>query len=576
MVVYFVAFKMTGVIGLIGTILGALYTFAVGLLLNFIIQRARGSDLRLRIASSGGFFTLLREHYASVQNRWSPAHRTWILFGFMLLVLAGNAIPFIVTTGIKANMGIRRQPFVNWKVNRGAIDLDIGEIMQTRQNSSDLLTALYNRHNPAFSTYPGVDFKILSKATPTTIYGVNSNYVGPVAFKDPTPGTISLTRQLYTFSKDVSPSCEPTSKNCELTSMRTTLAPWADYSSIFDTPWVVTYNDHQGNPTTIANLSSAFGLGNSNRHAFIAERVTTFIAGYTESNGVSVMAAFTTASFSTRLQSQERFLGMAEATIGSKNPLYSPIFDALNASAFTPPLIGYNASTKVTLVYNTPSAPSDNSTHITCVGYEANIPGPDQQSSAVNMISCRELRISVMTNTGAQPDSDHTRRNDYSMLKIYDSMAPSQMGLAETVNGNTGSLESIATTAVQVADLLYNLTERLYPFAATFQGVVQPYEYVEGISFERWSLVFIGVLIGIVAVMFVLDRMMVDEISKADVLVLIENATESYDPKDGWKPKYPTWSLAQEEGSYDVLLRGEKVSLKRSSELQKLKDRDHA
>ncbi|KAF9299810.1 hypothetical protein BGZ91_009960, partial [Linnemannia elongata] len=129
MVVYFVAFKVTGVIGLIGTILGALYTFAVGLLLNFIIQRTRGSDLRLRIANSGGFFTLLREHYASAENRWSPAHRTWILFGFMLLVLAGNAIPFIVTTGIKANMGIRRQPFVNWKVNRGAIDnyLDIGE-----------------------------------------------------------------------------------------------------------------------------------------------------------------------------------------------------------------------------------------------------------------------------------------------------------------------------------------------------------------------------------------------------------------------------------------------------------------
>ncbi|KAK3830361.1 MAG: hypothetical protein J3R72DRAFT_258131 [Linnemannia gamsii] len=304
MVVYFVAFKVTGVIGLIGTILGALYTFAVGLLLNFVIQRARGSDLRLRIANSGGFFTLLREHYASGQSWSSPSHRTSILFGFMLLVLAGNAIPFIVTTGIKANMGIRRQPSVPWKNTRNAIYnyLDIGQIMQTRQNSSDLLTALYNAHNPTYrSTYPGVDFKILSKATPTTIYGVNTNYVGPVAFEHPTPGTISLTRQLYTFSKDVSPSCEPTSKNCELTSMRTTLAPWADYGSIFDTPWVVTYNDHQGIPTTIANLSSAIGLGNSDRHGYIAERPTTFISGYTESNGVSVMAAFTTASFSTRL-----------------------------------------------------------------------------------------------------------------------------------------------------------------------------------------------------------------------------------------------------------------------------------
>ncbi|KAG0064663.1 hypothetical protein BGZ89_008935, partial [Linnemannia elongata] len=200
MVVYFVAFKVTGVIGLIGTILGALYTFAVGLLLNFVIQHTRGSDLRLRIANSGGFYTLLREDFVSVFSR-SPAHRTSILFGFMLLVLAGNAIPFIITTGIKANMGIRRQPSVPWKITGSAVpnDLDIGQVMQTRQNSSDLLTALYNGHHPIFgSTYPGVDFKILSKATPTTIYGVNTNYVGPVAFEHPTPGTISLTRQLYT------------------------------------------------------------------------------------------------------------------------------------------------------------------------------------------------------------------------------------------------------------------------------------------------------------------------------------------------------------------------------------------
>ncbi|KAF8939871.1 hypothetical protein EDD21DRAFT_388059 [Dissophora ornata] len=575
MVVYFVAFKVTGVIGLIGTILGALYTFAVGLILNFIIQRARGSDLRLRIANSGGFFTLLREFYASGQTWSSPTHRTSILFGFMLLVLAGNAIPFIVTTGIKANIGIRRQPSMTWKNPRNAIYnyLDIGQIMETRQNSSDLLTALYNSHN--LINYPGVDFNVLSQATPTTICGVNTNYVGPVAIEHPTPGTISLTRQLYTFSKDVSPTCEQTSNNCEITSMRTTLALWADYGSIFDTPWVVTYNDHQGNPTTIANLSSAISMGNSNRDGYIAERPTTFIAGYTESNGVSVMAAFTTASFSTQLYDSQRFVDTAQSAIGSLDPLYPSIFDALNTSAFTPPLIGYNASTKVTLVYNTPSAPSDNSTHITCVGYEANTLGLDQQSPAVNMISCRELRISVMTNTGAQPDSSYTELNDYSMLRIYNSTAPLQMDLLQIANSGMHS-ESITAAAAQVADLLYNLTERLYPFAATVQGVVQPYEYVEGISFERWSLVFIGVLVGIIAVIFVMDRMMVDAISKADVLTLIENTTKNYNPKDGWKPKYPTWSLAQQEGSYRVLLRGEKVSLEKNSELQRLKDNDHA
>ncbi|KAI1321651.1 hypothetical protein EDD11_003131 [Mortierella claussenii] len=447
-------FKVSGAIDLIGAILGALYTFAVGLLLNFVIQRARGSDLRLRIANSGGFFTLLREFYASGQSL-SPTHRTSVLFGFMLPVPTGNAIPFTVTTGIKANMGIRRQPSMPWKNTPNAIlnRVDIGQIMQTRQNSSDVLTALYNVNNPTL-----VDFKVLSKATPATICGVNTNYVGPVAFERPTPGTISLTHQLYALSKNGNLSCEKTSKNCELTSMRTTLAFWADYGSIFDTPWVVTYNDHQDNP--IANLSSAIGVGNSERDSSTAEKPTAFIAGYTESNGV------------------------AYDMIGSLHPLYPSIFDALNASAFTPPLIGYNASIKVTLVYNTPSAPSDNSTHITCVGYEANTPGPGPQSSAMNMVSCRELRISVMTSTGAQPDSNYTKLNGYSMLRIYNSMAPSQMDIMQIIKSGMMPPENITATAVQ--------------------GVVQLYEYVEGISFELWTLVFISVLVGIVAVIFVM------------------------------------------------------------------------
>ncbi|KAG0329205.1 hypothetical protein BGZ99_003095 [Dissophora globulifera] len=192
------------------------------------------------------------------------------------------------------------------------------------------------------------------------------------------------------------------------------------------------------------------------------------------------------------------------------------------------------------------------------------------------MISCRELRISVLTSTGAQPDSSYTEMSDYSMLRIYNSLAPSQMEIGVVANSGGMEPENITATAVQVADLMYNLTERLYPFAAMVQGVVQPSEYVEGISFERWSLVFIAVLVGIVVVIFAVDRMMVDAISKTDVLTLIENTTKNYNAKDGWKRKYPTWSLGQEEGSYRVLLRGEKVGLEKNSELQKLRDDDYA
>ena len=107
--------------------------------------------------------------------------------------------------------------------------------MMTRQNSSDLLTTLYNRHRhferndpDALISYPRVDFKVLSKATPSTVCGVNINFEGAVPPENPVPGSISLTRQLYTFAKNVTPTCESTAPNCDIMSMRTTIAPWAD------------------------------------------------------------------------------------------------------------------------------------------------------------------------------------------------------------------------------------------------------------------------------------------------------------------------------------------------------------
>ncbi|KAF9999930.1 hypothetical protein BGZ79_006472 [Entomortierella chlamydospora] len=306
MTVYFVTFSLTGAIGLLGTVLNVLYFFAVGLLLNIIIQRTRGRDLRLRIAGSSSFFSLLSELWAADTGHHNG--RYLILVGLLLLVLAGNVIPFIINTGIKATtLGVVRYPTASWRFNSIAQlgSTDPGHIIQNRLNSDDLLSTLYlyiAQRNP-FLSYSGADFNVLSEATPVAVIGANTNYDSALPITNPTPGTVSLTRLLYTFSKSDTPSCDQTSPNCELTSMRTTLAPWADPSYLFNTPWKVIYNSHEGNPITIANVSSPVGTANAYRKNYIAERPTTFIAGYTEANGISVMVAITTASFQTEFSS---------------------------------------------------------------------------------------------------------------------------------------------------------------------------------------------------------------------------------------------------------------------------------
>ncbi|KAH7054910.1 hypothetical protein BKA57DRAFT_452570 [Linnemannia elongata] len=587
MALYFITFQFTGFIGLLGTILNALYFFALGLLLNIIIQRTRGNDLRLRIAGSSSFFSLWSELRAA-DGKFEYTDRSLIMAGILFLVLAGNAIPFIVNTGIKATtLGVVRYPAASWRFSHSAEmgSNNPGHIIQSRLNSTDLLTAvyLYIAERSAFWSYTGADFRVLSEATPVAVIGVNTNYDSALPIANPVPGTVSLTRLLYMFSKNDTPSCDQTSPSCELTSMRTTLAPWADLSYLFDPPWKVIYNNHEGKPITVANVSSPVGTGNAFRdtYTYIAERPTTRIAGYTEANGISAMVAITTASFQTKFSSDYRyglvlFLEGAMGTIQSEEPLYTSIYSALNASVASQPQNRTAASNNVTLVYNTPSATSDNSTHISCVLYEANVLQPDRPNRVQNMVSCREFHISARSNTGATPavgdGNNYDVKQDYSMLLIYNATSPSQTALG--FGDNTIRAENVTKVAMQTADLLTNLTERMYPFMANFTGIAQPWEYKEGISVEQWSLVFVGALVGVVLIMVAAEWFLVEDIWRADVLTLIENTTKTYPSRKRWEKRYAEWTILQENGSYQVRLRGASIRLEEESERESLKDHD--
>ncbi|KAG0320442.1 hypothetical protein BGZ99_004506 [Dissophora globulifera] len=489
------------------------------------------------------------------------------------------AIPIIVTSGVKAGVGPHYFPEETWSTNFTYSPSDTSTpvfTLPSRGNSTVVLANLYRAINARQNNWghlSEMEFKVLSKATNTTICGVNTNYLGPVPCDHPTPGTISLTRQLYTFSNNTAPICEPTSDDCELMSMRTTLASWADYTTIFDTPWTVMYNDHQGNSIPIANITGASSTANSYRTAYIAERPTTLLVGYPESNGVSVMATFTTASFQTGLYDDFTLFMDSVHTIGSYKLVYASIFKALNASVSTPPLIGSTASDSVTLVYNTPSALSDNSSHITCVLYEVNLPRPEQQNQAVHRVSCRELRVAVMTNTGARPSPKYSR---YTMMVMYNATAPNQVDQRQVLQSqytesSLFGIESLDEVADQVVDLLNNITERLYPFAADYSAVVRELYYDNGISFEYWSVVFMGVLVAIVAVIFALDKKMNNKYSKMDVVKLIEKTTKTSSDESFM---YPRWTLVQEGESCRVLLRGKMVHVVKTSEAEKLMDDD--
>ncbi|KAF9999931.1 hypothetical protein BGZ79_006473 [Entomortierella chlamydospora] len=190
------------------------------------------------------------------------------------------------------------------------------------------------------------------------------------------------------------------------------------------------------------------------------------------------------------------------------------------------------------------------------------------------MVSCREFHISARSNTGATPAmgdfSDFNDLQDYSMLLIFNATSPSQMSLG--YGENTIRAENVTKVAIQTADLLTNLTERMYPFMANFTCIAQPWEYKQGISMEQWSIVFIGVLLGVVLITAVAERFLVEDIWRADVLTLIENTTKEYVSKKRWEKRHAEWSITQESGSYQVRLRGSKIRLEEDSERQYLKE----
>ena len=124
------------------------------------------------------------------------------------------------------------------------------------------------------------------------------------------------------------------------------------------------------------------------------------------------------------------------------------------------------------------------------------------------------------------------------------------------------------TVADDVAQMLGNITERLYPFAALDSAIVMDYYYVNGISFERWSLVFMGTLAGIVLVIFIADRIVNDEYSRMGVVALMERTTKTAKTKSF---VYPRWRLINDRGTFRVLLRGQRVGVTSSPESARLK-----
>lgn len=164
------------------------------------------------------------------------------------------------------------------------------------------------------------------------------------------------------------------------------------------------------------------------------------------------------------------------------------------------------------------------------------------------------------------------------MVTIYNAMAPNQVDYNQLLQLKEGSPdspfrpESLDRVADQVVDLLKNITERLYPFAANNSAVVQWIVIYPGISFEHWSFVFMGVVVGLVVVIYALDKKMNDEFSRMDVVKLIEKTTKTPSSE---KFMYPRWKLVQKEGVYRVLLRGQEVGIVATSELEKLNDEDY-
>ncbi|GJJ77563.1 hypothetical protein EMPS_09922 [Entomortierella parvispora] len=575
---YFVEFQYTGIIGLISAVLGGLYTFGVGRLLNFAIQRTHHSDLRLRIAASSGLVGLVNEIWAA--KRRSISYRASVLSVILLFTLAGKSISIIVTSGIKSSMGLKYGGTVPFIFNTSYNTIPVYN-QAVRVNSSTMLTSLFNWYEK--TEIQGTEFQVLANSTPGRIFDVSDCFVGSCSPESPIiPRQFYLIRQLFTFSNpDQNPVCEPTSSHCSLMSMRANLSQYLDLGHVLDAPIRVFFN-----AKLVTTVPPAVATANVKFGSYLAERPATQIsANFAGSNDKALgFVAVTTASFQVTLTTGEDLVLAAKNLIGSANPVYTSIFKALNASALTPPLVGRRASNKATLVYNTATPKTDNTTVVHCIGYEANTINTDHGSVAVDMISCREMRFTVWTNPGSNAtsfDESDFRNLGNDIFNVYNALAPTLTELG--ITARAPGVESIDEVAKDMVHLSKEIADRMYPFRSNVSAQVTPYSFVPGIQFELWSLIFMGILTLIVVVIVVMDMFMNDAVAKADLATLIENTTEmreftkenggsgsSGSRKIDWtRSEYPSWALIKQGNSYQVTLRRDRVGLE-SRELQKL------
>ncbi|CAO3566743.1 unnamed protein product [Mortierella alpina] len=596
------AVEYTGVIGLISAILGGLYTYGISLIFNFAIQRSKQSDLRLRIANTYGIFGLVKEIANSGKR---PHHgKAAVLCTILFLTLAGKSLSFIVTTGIKASTGIKLGALETVETRLGSLTLDL----PNRGDSVSVLQAIYNFQTQSVGN--PVNFEVLADSTPVRVAEVEIFNTGnrQISYLT-TPGAFSLVRQMYRFETNTA-GCEPRSR-CKLRMANTTLTAQSSPATMLDAPFKVWYMKADGDRSATAFGSAppvrvgAQVIISSGQSEYLAERPYTVIQSYTDVDGTSVYAAITTASFQLRIpETAQRFVKTAEQLIGSTNPHYPAIFTALNASI--PAEMSNFPNTGAVLVFNNPTAATNNLTHVFCVGHKGTHYGtnhnPEQPGA---MISCRETRITVMANkafkakvrptkpepVASDPTKETVDPNDpragyqeevefpydsaTDLLTLYNSQAPTLMTLSDITIGNL-TIDSLDEIDRGMPALLKDIADRVAPLNAEFVAKVVPYTVIPGIQVELWALLFIALVVLIVVVLFVLDRFMNDAVSRASVTTLIEHSTAHDElltkgkAAEWEETDYSPWALVKEGDTYQVTLRQELIGV-RSDETRKLR-----
>ncbi|KAF9289716.1 hypothetical protein BGZ68_008798 [Mortierella alpina] len=252
----------------------------------------------------------------------------------------------------------------------------------------------------------------------------------------------------------------------------------------------------------------------------------------------------------------KQFVNVAQDLIGSGNPHYPAIFTALNASI--PKAKGATPSTEAILVFNNPTAASNNLTHVLCIGHQGAYFGTNHNPEYPEaMISCRETRVTVMANkafkarvkpenpppvetnsaqTVEEKQEPDDPRIEYQeklsspygdarvLLTLYNVEAPTLMTLKDIIIGKL-AIDSLDKIDQRMPALLKDIADRVAPLNAEFVAKVVPYITVPGIEVEPWAIIFLVIEVLIVTVLFVLDQFKNDAISRASVTTLIERST---------------------------------------------------